>query len=169
MKKIFFTALMMLAMVAMTSVSFTACGGDDDDNNENTNVGVHRIDVHFDDNAIGCRVISTFYGRYPDGSFSNLYENGKQLPTDATSHIWYSYDIRDMSITTDDGCRAEAAIINLTTPSMRKLDHDVTVTVVGYINGKRTKSQVFTLPAGHTTMSAGFDTGTTNMDKEEIL
>ena len=169
MKKKIFTTLMMLAMVAMTSVSFTACGGDDDDNNETTNVGVHRIDVHFDDNAIGCNVFCTFYGRHPDGSFANLFENGKQLPTDATSHIWYSYDVRDMSITTEDGCKAEAAIINMTTPNKRKLDHDVTVTVVGYINGKRTKSQVFTLPAGHTTMSAGFDTGTTNMDKEEIL
>ena len=73
MKKNIFTKLMMLAMVAMTSISFTACGGDDDDNNGvDTAIGVHRIDVQFNDDAAGCSVMNYFYGLRVDASNANI-------------------------------------------------------------------------------------------------
>ena len=45
-----------LAMLTMMTVClFTACGGDDDKSDSGTsNIGVHRIDVQFSDNAAGC-------------------------------------------------------------------------------------------------------------------
>ena len=52
MKKRFLTCLMVLPMVLMALMTLTACGGDDDDNNGiDTAIGVHRIDVQFNDNV----------------------------------------------------------------------------------------------------------------------
>lgn len=171
MKKKIFSSLFMMVALAMVTTTFTACGGDDEDDNNgrSTTIGVHRIDVHFDDNIGRCHAISIFYGLREDGSFSNLYENGTQLPLDATSHTWYSEEIRDFSISTEDKCGAIVASINVTTPNMIPLDKDVTVTTVGYINGKRLKSQVFTLPAGRTSMTAIMTTSDDKLESEVTM
>lgn len=170
MKKNIFTKLMMLAMVAMTSISFIACGGDDDDNNGvDTAIGVHRIDVQFNDDAAGCSVMNYFYGLRVDASYANIYENGKQLPLDASTHTWSTEELRNISIQTEDGCVAIVGAINITSKSLKPIDHDVTVTVVGYVNGKRIKTQVFTLPAGKTAMSAAFSTSDKELNDTAIL
>lgn len=170
MKKNFFTALMMLAMVAMVSTTFTACGGDDDDNNGvDTAIGVHRIDVQFNDNVGGCDVASYFYGLKADASFANIYENGKQLPLDESTHTWMTDEVRNISVTTEDGCVAIVGSITITSKTLKPIDHDVSVTIVGYVNGKRIKTQVFTLPAGKTGMSTVFSTSDTEQHEGAIL
>lgn len=170
MKKNIFTKLMMLAMVAMTSVSFTACGGDDDDNNGvDTAIGFHRIDVQFSDDAAGCSVINYFYGLRADASYANIYENGKLLPLDGSTHTWSTDEVRNISIQTEDGCVAIVGAINITSKNLKPIDHDVTVTVVGYVNGKRIKTQVFTLPAGKTAISAAFSTSDKELNDAAIL
>lgn len=170
MKKNIFTKLMMLAMVAMTSVLLTACSGDDDDNNGvDTAIGVHRIDVQFNDNVAGCDVINYFYGLRADASYANIYENGKQLPLDASTHTWSTEEVRNISIQTEDGCVAIVGAINITSKNLKPIDHDVTVTVVGYVNGKRIKTQVFTLPAGKTAISAAFSTSDKELNDAAIL
>jgi hypothetical protein len=170
MKKNVFTKFMMLAMVAMTSVLLTACGGDDDDNNGvDTAIGVHRIDVQFNDDAAGCSVMNYFYGLRADASYANIYENGKKLPLDASTHTWSTEEMRNLSIQTEDGCVAIVGAINITSKNLKPIDHDVTVTVVGYVNGKRIKTQVFTLPAGKTGMSGAFSTSDTEQHDAAII
>lgn len=170
MKKRFLTCLMVLPMVLMALMTLTACGGDDDDNNGiDTAIGVHRIDVQFNDNVAGCDVINYFYGLRADASFANIYENGKQLPLDRSTHTWSTDEVRDISIQTEDGCAAIVGAINITSKNLKPINHDVTVTVVGYVNGKRIKTQVFTLPAGKTAMSAAFSTSDKELNDAAIL
>ena len=149
-----------LAIMAMMTVCmFTACGGDDDSSDSGASgIGVHRIDVQFSDNAAGCEVITMFYGLKRDGSYAALYENGRPLPLESSTHTWMTGDIRDISVQTEDGCGALEASITVMRPDGNAVFSDVTVTAVGYVNGKRIKTQVFTLPAGKYIMSGGFVT-----------
>lgn len=78
-------------------------------------------------------------------------------------------EIRNISITTEDGCAAIIGSVNITSKTLKPIDHDVSVTMVGYVNGKRIKTQVFTLPAGKTGMSAAFSTSDTEQHDAAIL
>lgn len=171
MKKSNLYNLLMMAALAMVSMTFTSCGGDDDDDNKvtDTAIGVHRIDVEFNDNVVGCDVLNIFYGLRADGSFANIYESGKQLTLDASTHTWSTDEVRSVSIQTEDGCAAIVGAINITSKNLMPIDHDVSVTVVGYVNGKRIKTQVFTLPAGKTGMSGAFATSDTELHDAAIL
>lgn len=162
-----FSVLAMLAM--MTMCMFTACGDDDDSNDNGTsNIGVHRIDVQFSDNAAGCEISTAFYGLKPDGSFASLYENGRSLPLEPSTHVWMTEDVRDISVQTEDGCGALTASINIMGPNGNNVSSNVTVTVVGYVNNKRIKTQVFTLPAGKHIMVGGFVTEDTKTYPEVV-
>ena len=157
----------MLAMVAVVTMCvFSACGGDDDTPEGDTSIGVHRIDIQINDNGTGCEVLNIFYGIRRDGSYANIYENGKKLELDAATHTWYTEEVRELSIQTEDGCGAIVASINITGPNGRNVTKDVTVSLVGYVNGKLLKSQTFTLPAGHHIMSAAFSTDTMELHEE---
>lgn len=158
-----------IVMLAMVSIAFTACGGDDDeDNNQSsgTGIGVHRIDVQFSGNTAECNALNIFYALKADGSYAGLYESGKALQMDATTQTWHNEEFRPISIESEDGCGATAASINVTSKTMRPISSDLTVTVVGYVNGKRIKTQVFTLPAGHTTMTGVFVTSDYELHEE---
>lgn len=151
---------LILAITLAAVFTFTACGGDDDSDkgSETANIGVHRIDIQFSDNAAECSATTIFYGLKRDGSYATLYENGKSLPLEQSTHAWLSEEIRDFSVQTEDGCGALSASITIMGPNGKNATSDVTVTVVGYVNGKRIKTQVFTLPAGKHIMSGGFVT-----------
>ena len=78
--------------MAVTCVTFTACGGDDGDDNQSdgsTGIGVHRIDVQFSGNTTECNALNIFYAIKADGSYASLYENGNKLQL-AASHTWQS-------------------------------------------------------------------------------
>ncbi len=159
-----------LAIMAMMTVCmFTACG-DDDDNGDSgaSGIGVHRIDVQFSDNAAGCETTAAFYGLKQDGSYAALYENGRSLTTDSFTHVWLTEDMRDISVQTEDGCGALAVSITVMGPDGNNVSSDVTVTVVGYVNNKRVKTQVFTLPAGKRVMAGGFSTEDTEKYPEAV-
>ena len=161
--------LMYSLLAVMAMCIFTACGDDDDSNDgEASNIDVHRIDVHFSDNAEGCEASIFFYGLKPGGSFAALYENGKSLPLDSSTHTWMTEDVRDISVQTEDGCGALSASITIMGPNMNNVSSDVTVTVVGYVNNKRIKTQVFTLPAGKHIMSGSFVTEDTETYPEVV-
>lgn len=172
--KDFFRTVMMAVMTAAVCMTLTACGGDDKEDDipgggAATGIGVHRIDVQYSDNAAGCRVMNIFYGVRKDGSMADLYENGGKLERDAMSGTWYTEELRDLSVQTEDGCGGMVATLSISGPNGRTVTSDVTVTVVGYVNGKRIKTQVFTLPAGSYTMAAGFTTGDTEEYKETVM
>lgn len=170
MKKERFVRFSVLAIMAMMTVCmFTACGDDDDSSDSGTsNIGIHRIDVQFSDNAAGCEVTTIFYGLKQDGSFAALYEKGKSLSLEPSTHTWMTEDVRDISVQTEDGCGALSASITIMGPNMNNVSSDVTVTVVGYVNNKRIKTQVFTLPAGKHIMGGGFVTEDTKTYPEAV-
>ena len=165
MKKNIFITLMMLVMVALTSVSFTACGGDDDDNNGvDTAIGVHRVDIQFSSSAVHSSVGTYIYGLKAGSSMnnivtSNLYENGQQLPLDATTHIWECNTVRDISVKTENGCVGiMASVVLMAQWGVSAMPEDITITCVGYVNDKRMYTKVYTLPAGKKTISISFST-----------
>ncbi len=159
-----------MVFTTMIIMTFIACGGDDESNyKEESFIGVHRVDIQFSENITGCEVLNIFYGLRADGNFSNLYEGGKQLTLDDRTHTWYTEEARPISIQTEDGCGAVVAAITITTPNVRPLTYDITVTAVGFVDGKQIKTQVFTLPAGHTTMSAALSTDDTELHDEAII
>lgn len=162
-----FSVLVMITM--MTMCMFTACGDDDDSSDSVTsNIGVHRIDVQFSENAVGCEATTIFYGLKPNGSYAALYENGKSLPLEPSTHTWMTEDVRDISVQTEDGCGVLSASITIMGPNGNNVSSDVTVTVVGYVNNKRIKTQVFTLPAGKHIMTGGFVTEDTKTYPEVV-
>lgn len=168
MKK-YISYIVMLAMLATVAMTFTACGGDDDDDSRSgsgTDIGVHRIDVQFSGNTAECNALNIFYALKENGSYANLYEGGKALQTDATTHTWHNEEFRNLSIESEDGCGATVASINITSKNMRPISSDLTATVAGYVNGKRIKTQVFTMPAGNTSMTGVFTTSDYELHEE---
>lgn len=161
MKKRIFSSLFMMAALAMVAMTIAACGGDDDDNNGVDNkIGVHRIDIHYD-NAEECEVMTGFYGIKADGNTSQLYEGGKQLPTDE-ANTWTSEELRDYSVSTEENSASLNVAISVSSPNLVPIDKDITVTIVSYINNKRVSTQVFTLPAGHKVLTASWSTISTD-------
>ena len=123
MKKVNSTKYLMMAMTAAVCMTLTACGGDDKEDDipgdgAATGIGVHRIDVQYSDNAAGCRVMNIFYGVRKDGSMADLYENGVKLERDAMSGTWYTEELRDLSVQTEDGCGGMVARISGTSSWM---------------------------------------------------
>ena len=166
MKKKIFTSLFMMVALAMVTTTFTACGGDDDDDipGGDTSVGVHRVDIQFSSNASQYNVSTYIYGMKASSSIgnvvtSNLYENGQQLPLDATTHLWECYETRDISVKTESGCVGiVASVILMNQYGTASVSEDVTITCVGYVNDKRMYTKVYTLPAGKKTISIAFST-----------
>ena len=64
MKTKFLTNLLMMAALAMVAMTFTACGGDDEDDipGGDTSVGVHRVDIQFSSNASRYNTSTYIYG-----------------------------------------------------------------------------------------------------------
>ena len=160
--------VVLMAIISMAA--FTACGGDDenDDGNipgtdEDTEliIGVHRIDVHFGDNAYGCSLMTSFTGVKADGGVSKLYENGKQLELE--DNVLLSREISDYSISTEKTCWTLRETIFMAPAEVRTIDHDVTVTLVAYVNDKRIKTQVCTFPKGYASMYVPFSTDDTEL------
>jgi hypothetical protein len=165
MKQIKTFKYLMMAMMAAVCMTFAACGGDSDDDDVpgggNAQIGVHRVDLHFDVTLPSWHSTVGFHGIKPDGSFSRLYENGNELPLyeisgQGTGYI--SEEIRDYSICTDNNCGAIVAHVMLISFDGKPAPHDVTVTAVGYINDKRIYTKVFTLPTGASSMVMAFTT-----------
>lgn len=152
--------LMMMALSIVCITSFTSCGGNDDDPiGGDPNIGVHRIDMQFDGNFQGkWTAINVFVGVKQNGQVTGLYENGKVLDINSRVNNWTSTQIRDYSISTENGAAALTATVMLSAPYNVVTTEDVNITMVGYINNKRIYTQVFTLPAGKSIITVNFST-----------
>lgn len=166
MEKINLKHFFLLAMMAMVAMTFSACGGDDDDDSGKdvgTGVGVHRIDVQFSTrqtSGLDCQCVFAAY-RF-DKKELDIYENGKKVSQDNVFGIENSAmfkGLQDISVNSSDGCVAMVASLTLMTDRLIPAAADVTVTFVAYVNGKRVKTQVATLPKGKTMMSVDFESG----------
>lgn len=161
--KTFLKYSLLMAAVCMT---FAACGGDSDDDDipggGNAQIGVHRVDLHFDNALPQWSNVIIVCGVKPNSNFSKLYENGKELPLISMEdqNVGYvSEDVRDYSINTESGCGFIEAEVLMFSLDGKPAPHDVTVTAVGYVNDKRIYTKVFTLPAGSISLVVGFNTG----------
>ena len=132
MKRVFFYSVM--AMMAMCV--FSACGGDDKDEDLSgdyvqTEQGVHRITVTFSGNTDGWSADLYFTATLGNSGFSNIYENGKQVNDMAGA--WGTSGMRDYDITSG----AECDLMTLTLSVTGRADAEpVSVTLKGYVNGK---------------------------------
>ena len=139
----------MLALMIAAVFTFTACGGDDDDELPDvyvkTTEGVHRIEVSFSGSTAGWKCDATFIGTYGTG-YSKLYENGVQVG-DAYG---YSDDkLRSYAIETDAKCDL-MSITMILSHGISVSVEPITVTLKGYVNGKQTNMKVVEIPASET-------------------
>lgn len=149
MKKLVFEKLMLIALMAMVAMTFSACGGSGNDDLPGTGgvtKGVHRIDVQFSESAGNCSVTMGFTAYNEKGSFVKLYDNGKEVTDNDGGYK--TNVMRDISISTDDGAIGLAVGVYVAGKNMGKIKDDVTVTLVGYTNNKRVKTQTVVFPAG---------------------
>ena len=140
---------MMLALMMAAVFTFTACGGDDDDDLPDgyvkTTEGVHRIEVSFDGNTTGWNCDATFIGTYGTSAVK-LYENGERVGDE------YGYSdnkLRGYTIETDAKCDLMSVTVILSHSSFASVE-PITVTLKGYVNGKQTNMKVVEVPANET-------------------
>ena len=154
--------MFIIALIAITCLSVFSCSVSKEDpvDDTGTGIGVHHIDVHFaTDKKAGINTFCTFKATAPDGKTVQLYENRKKVSESADSKRWNVEDMRDLSVDSENGCSSMELNIQINGKDMVPLTSDVTVTIVGYVNNKRIKSQVETIPAGMKLMKIEFNTG----------
>lgn len=153
----------MMALMAVVCGTFTACGGDDDDSGSSpVTYDKHRIDIQFSEGTEKNLVVTTLYALKKDGSYADLYEKGQKIVSDPMTHSYTTMEVRDISIESEDGCATAVAGVSITGSNGRALTSDVTVTLVGYIDGKRLYTRVYTVPAGKRGMVVSFSTAGEN-------
>ena len=151
--------LMMLALMMAAVFTFTACGGDDDedlpDGYVKTTEGVHRIEVSFDGNTTGWSANLSFIAIYGDGTHGKvkLYENGSQI---SDNGAFSSEELRDYDIQTDAVCDQMTLTITMS-HSAGKTVEPVTVTLKSYINGVQKKIKTATFNANEVYKTVVFD------------
>ena len=104
MKKYYlFSTLAIIAMMCMCM--FTACGGDDNDDDlpdgyQKTTEGVHRIEVSVDGDLTGWEGRFAFVAVCGDGTrgYVKLYEDGRQISDDGS---FLGEELRNYDIETD--------------------------------------------------------------------
>ena len=132
-----YSALSIMAMMCMCV--FTACGGDDKDDDlpdgyQKTTEGVHRIDVSFDGDLTGWEGQMTFVATYGTAYNVKLFKNGQQIADDGGVII---EDLEDCSIETDSRC--DQMNVGITLSNYRQINGSVKVTLKSFINGKPKK------------------------------
>ena len=136
-KKFLFSTLAIMAMICMCV--FTACGGDDKDDDlpdgyVKTTEGVHRIDVSFDGDLTGWEGQMTFVATYGTAYNVKLFKNGQQIADDGGVII---EDLEDCSIETDSRC--DQMNVGITLSNYRQRNSSVKVTLRSFINGQPKK------------------------------
>lgn len=158
-----YALLASVAVLAICMCMFSSCSGDDNDvpGGGSAQIGVHRVDVHFDNALPNWDHFIFVHGIKPDGTFTKLYENGKELSLEEMSGqgvVYSSTVIRDYSISTEKGCGAMAFTVTAVPKDFKPSSRDVTITAVGYIDGKRIYTKVVTIPAGTSAFCFSFAT-----------
>ena len=149
MKKHFLSSILMAMMAAMC-VTFTACGGDDDDDPlvndySDVSIGTHRIDVEFEGyttpwtTTVGFSAVKAS----ASGMGAQLYENGKELNMNAGS--WSEDTFRSYSISTDDRCQTLCCVLYIRPNTHSTTLEPITIRMRGYVNGNQKKEQTFTI------------------------
>lgn len=134
-------------MTMMTMCVFTACGGDDKDDDlpvgyVKTTEGVHRIEVTFEGDLTGWQVDMLFIAVHGDGGPAKFYENGQLVADDGGYEI---ETLRNCAVETDAKCDQMDVTMTMKHGSFSSVS-PVTVTLRSFINGqpKKVKTVKFT-------------------------
>ncbi len=147
MKKYYlFSTLAIIAMMCMCM--FTACGGDDNDDDlpdgyQKTTEGVHRIEVSVDGDLTGWEGRFAFVAVCGDGTrgYVKLYEDGRQISDDGS---FLGEELRNYDIETDAKCDQMTLTASLRHGTSVSVS-PVTVTLKSFIKDqpKKTKTVEF--------------------------
>ena len=77
---------------------------------------------------------------------------------ESQAHTWYTEDIRDISVQTEDDYDTIVVDISAWPKNFTEAKEDYTITCVEYINNKRVYTRPFTLPKGKKSIGIGFST-----------
>ena len=136
-------------MAMMTVCMFTACGGDDNDDDlpdgyQKTTEGVHRIEVSVDGDLTGWEGRFAFVAVCGDGTrgYVKLYEDGRQISDDGS---FLGEELRNYDIETDAKCDQMTLTVSLR-HSVSASVRPVTVTLKSFIKDqpKKMKAVEFT-------------------------
>jgi hypothetical protein len=128
---------------------FTACGGDDNDDDlpdgyQKTTEGVHRIEVSVDGDLTGWEGRFAFVAVCGDGTrgYVKLYEDGRQISDDGS---FLGEELRNYDIETDAKCDQMTLTVSLR-HSVSASVRPVTVTLKSFIKDqpKKMKAVEFT-------------------------
>lgn len=152
-----FGKLMMIAMAVMVSMTFSACSGsgsgsdgDDDDivasSGKKPAKGVYRVDMTFSDNAGDSKTNLLFSAHDENIKRCKIYENGKMVSADGS---YLLSEPRNTSIYSEDNCMYFGMQGTVSAKNTgEKIKSEVTITLTGYCNDKKIKSQKIVIPAG---------------------
>lgn len=133
----------------MCMCMFTACGGDDNDDDlpdgyQKTTEGVHRIEVSVDGDLTGWEGRFAFVAVCGDGTrgYVKLYEDGRQISDDGS---FLGEELRNYDIETDAKCDQMTLTVSLR-HSVSASVRPVTVTLKSFIKDqpKKMKAVEFT-------------------------
>ena len=149
MKKYF--SIFMMAMVAIACVTtFTACGGDDDDDPLVTDysditIGTHRIDVEFEGNTTPWTTTVGFSAvkASATGTGALLYENGQVLAQEGVA--WSEDTFRSYSVSTDNRCQSLCCVLYVRPKAHSTTLEPITIRMRGYVNGNLKKDRTFVI------------------------
>jgi hypothetical protein len=146
MKKLIYLSVLAV-MTMMTMCVFTACGGDDNDEDlpvgyVKTTEGVHRIEVTFEGDLTGWQVDMLFIAVHGDGGPAKFYENGQLVADEGGYEI---ETLRNCAVETDAKCDQMDVTMTMKHGSFSSVS-PVTVTLRSFINGqpKKVKTVKFT-------------------------
>lgn len=165
---------MMLALMGFVCMTtFTACGGDYDDNTPGTEtgnltVGTHRIDVSFEGNTSGWTATVAFSAvkASATGMGAKLFEGGQELTTEGGS--WIDNKFRNYSVSTDDKCQS-LLVVDYCRRNAHATAEPITVHLKGFIDGKQQKEQSIIADGSHATRTIFFYSEISEADRIQDL
>ena len=148
----------LILMAVVTMCFFTACGGDDKDDDlepEKTEVGVHRITVEFTGDLTGFDADIWIAAVKGIDEYSDIFMDGvkvNEMPG-AWSNADESPKVRNYDLTSDADCYLMNATISL---YGRNIQDVITVTLKGYVNNVQKNMQVIEYRPGESRKKISF-------------
>lgn len=140
----------LILMAVVTMCFFTACGGDDKDDEEKrekTEVGIHRITVEFSGDLTGLDADIWVTAVEGVNDYSDIFMDGvkvNEMPG-AWSNGDESPKVQNYDLTSSADCNLMTATVSL---YCRNLQNPVTVTLKGYVNGSQKNMKVIDCKPG---------------------
>lgn len=144
--KTFLKYSLLMAVVLVSMVALTACGGNSDDDLPDNYIelieGVHRIEVSF--SGSDQWRVSTMFLATEGYRGTDIYENGQKV--NETAGGYYCEELRNYIVETGKKCNSLSVTIVLN-PYSKLSSGDIEITLKGFIDGKQTNMKVWNVKA----------------------